>query len=88
MTQGRDKGYDARQKRDKGLDDEGREKGMTQGYDARAASTRNILRTLNWHAAIWERPENYLLKIGKTTEAENVDLHPTTPIPQGPGPGV
>ena len=41
------------QGRDKGLDDKGRDKGMTQGYDARAALTGHMLRSLNWHAAIY-----------------------------------
>ena len=40
------------QGRDKALDDKGRDKGMTQGYDARAALTGHMLRSLNWHAAM------------------------------------
>ena len=47
------------QGRDKALDDKGRDKGMTQGYDARAALTGHMLRSLNWHAATYRQTHRH-----------------------------
>ena len=47
-------------------------------------------RNLFYDCVLWERPENYLLKMGKTTEGGKLKMWtctPPLPIPQGPGPG-